>query len=1255
MLEKCTPRSVEGRRVSGVPTARGRLFLIIAMKCNMKIVQYRFFKIAGLISIFLWSPLLLAVASAPASLPVQDEAAPRLPSSQMTSRYVGINSWFGRWKEGVVPWSYHPGSTASDRAPALFQDSSVFVELIQSVMEKWSAVSGVTFEYKGGITTKADDYSDGVAVISWSDALGNAAGHAGPYTDNQDSVEGYPHYTDGNLQLNLEADWSEAGNDIEQVLLHELGHLLGLGHSDNPRSILFANPYNYLQELREDDVQAVTALYGYGKNSADTPVAAVPVTSDPAIIDERILRGSNWEEVITTLEAVTSSDTIYFGWEYRAGDIPVNKSFTIRLYDPEGYLVQSAPQTIECNANHSCKFWSSLYSVDQFRLIPGEWRIDLEHNGQPISRMALPVKEGYFWNQSPAGSLVLDQPIGFIPLQLEATLNATDSEQDWIYSNWYSPATSSTLMNSQSNGTLQQRKLLTFNSAGDHRLFVALDDLQSYSTPVTDPESAAGYRQVIRQEVVALPALVPHGSTEGVWNSSDDIPSSISSGIQGGSCIATAIRFYCMGGADGTNPDGENIPATDQVWSGGWGGDGEIDREGWRTEHALPVRVTGLHCLARGETFYCFGGHLSSGYYSDKVYRATLDGEGKLSTWSEAFALPAPMNRLQCLTTDTQLYCLGGKGFLDGGYRSSEKVWMTTWQAGGGISPWSEATPLPAALDHHQCTLLNQRIYCMGGGERISDTAIDTKSEVWSAFIDPETAAIGSWQTEPELPEGKMSPECIGAEQWMYCVGGIDANNLVTDDLFVATLSQGKITHWDTATQITDADTMRQCFRRPQQERLWCIGGYFHKNKISSIEVDILPHPNRADLSLQQSGVIQGEASTTVEIEVYNAGPDLSERSELFYRLSDYMRIKALPEECNTNTTGAVIRCALGTVSANERASVNFVLFDTGDGSQTAGYGHAAVTAQVYDTLPDNNLITLSSNGQDSDGDGVADIDDAFPLDSSETLDSDGDGVGNRADVDDDGDGVEDTHDAFPLDASETVDTDSDSIGNNSDPDDDGDGVSDQDDAFPLDKDRWRLDRICELMELNRDLSLQQQYILYPGWNLIGVPVQSTDLLDQLLQQSSVQGGELESIWHYIGSGKWDYYLADAIQTSTLGKLEAGKGYWVKLSSASPAVQLLLEGEYAEQSAPVVDGWNLLSPVVTTNEYKIPDWMNDLGSSSIWGWQSEERYWLSSIRGVPEFLNSLQQLEFSSGYYHYITTSTETVQCSMPTTVDEVQ
>ena len=90
---------------------------------------------------------------------------------------------------------------------------------------------------------------------------------------------------------------------------------------------------------------------------------------------------------------------------------------------------------------------------------------------------------------------------------------------------------------------------------------------------------------------------------------------------------------------------------------------------------------------------------------------------------------------------------------------------------------------------------------------------------------------------------------------------------------------------------------------------------------------------------------------------------------------------------------------------------------------------------------------------EDSDADGVLDLDDDVPLDASESVDTDDDGIGNNADPDDDNDGVDDADDAFPLDPREQADSDGDGTGDNADRDDDNDGVWDADDPCPTDAD----------------------------------------------------------------------------------------------------------------------------------------------------------------------------------------------------------
>ena len=81
----------------------------------------------------------------------------------------------------------------------------------------------------------------------------------------------------------------------------------------------------------------------------------------------------------------------------------------------------------------------------------------------------------------------------------------------------------------------------------------------------------------------------------------------------------------------------------------------------------------------------------------------------------------------------------------------------------------------------------------------------------------------------------------------------------------------------------------------------------------------------------------------------------------------------------------------------------------------------------------DYNYFTrdaVAGRSGDFDGDGVANGDDAFPLDANEHQDTDGDGFGDNSD-------------AFIDDAAEWLDSDGDGIGNNADPDSDNDGMPD--------------------------------------------------------------------------------------------------------------------------------------------------------------------------------------------------------------------
>jgi hypothetical protein len=197
----------------------------------------------------------------------------------------------------------------------------------------------------------------------------------------------------------------------------------------------------------------------------------------------------------------------------------------------------------------------------------------------------------------------------------------------------------------------------------------------------------------------------------------------------------------------------------------------------------------------------------------------------------------------------------------------------------------------------------------------------------------------------------------------------------------------------------------------------------------------------------------------------------------------------------------------------------------------------------VDDAFPEDRFESV-----DTDMDGVGDNSDAFPSDSDESADTDGDGIGDNADafprdrlesVDSDGDGVGDNGDQYPNDPQESVDSDEDGIGDFADTDDDNDGLSDEEELSPgadcklsnplladsdgdgiLDHDdQYPLDQFAEILVRRRadqriDIFLSNRDGTFADAVVVGEPVQS---------QGRTLGYEYFSVADFDGDGVMDF------------------------------------------------------------------------------------------------------------------------------------
>jgi len=167
------------------------------------------------------------------------------------------------------------------------------------------------------------------------------------------------YFTGGLVEIAADlTPYNLASDRLLYILVHEIGHLLNLAHSDEPYSVMYANPYVAIQSATEpykayaDDLSTCANLYGAKGIQPSHDYGADPFVADPryglsASVGHTIFNGGAtiatgsaqdiWQSVdpnAVDLGQLENSPWLRIAWKQ-----PLASLATVRIIAPSGDIV----------------------------------------------------------------------------------------------------------------------------------------------------------------------------------------------------------------------------------------------------------------------------------------------------------------------------------------------------------------------------------------------------------------------------------------------------------------------------------------------------------------------------------------------------------------------------------------------------------------------------------------------------------------------------------------------------------------------------------------------------------------------------------------------------------------------------------------------------------------------------------------------------------------------------------------------------
>lgn len=180
-------------------------------------------------------------------------------------------------------WSYNPSG-----APPQFADASIVANAMQMAIGTWRSACNIDAAYAG--TTSVDpehsilDQENGpqpdkINVLGWRTTPAGIAGYTVGYS--APSANGIWPIIDSDVVVDPAK--LPAADQLQRLLLHEFGHVLGVNHSQFENTLMSGPPYsnyNTMNTLSTDDVRGCRCLYGPPPGVSTGLLCSIPPVVD---------------------------------------------------------------------------------------------------------------------------------------------------------------------------------------------------------------------------------------------------------------------------------------------------------------------------------------------------------------------------------------------------------------------------------------------------------------------------------------------------------------------------------------------------------------------------------------------------------------------------------------------------------------------------------------------------------------------------------------------------------------------------------------------------------------------------------------------------------------------------------------------------------------------------------------------------------------------------------------------------------------